>query len=605
MRSRSGLIVCLAILLSGAGFADAPTKPEPRKIKKSKAIYSEALRSIEKGDIEKGRELIDAALKFDPENPQALTARELLHQSDIQQHLTNGSRELQDDHPLEAVADFRKALTLDPTSSAAQEGLRAALAQDVRVSTSQPKIRYRDAGDIQLTPSDAAHDFHYRGDTRGLLEQVWSAYGVKPLIDTSVTSKPVRFDIDATDFATATNIVSQMTKTFYVPLSTNQALVFANTPENRRNFERLALRTFYVSEASSAQEINELVTMLRSIFNFRYVTPAASSNQVTVRAPLDMLEAATHVLDDLYAGKPQVMLELNVYQVEQTLARDLGLGLPTQFSLFNVATEARNLLNSPTNQQLINQLISSGAINQANSSSIAALLAGLAAGGQSSILNQPIATFGGGITQSGTIIPGVTGHVSLSKSSFKALDHVYLRASQSDAATFRDGTRFPILNASFAPIFNTAAVSQVLQNQSFVAPFPSFTYEDLGLSFKATPTIHGVTDVTLKLEFQMRGLGAQQLNGVPVITNREYNGIITVPEGETAVLAGMVTRQEQLSLQGIPGLAQLPGLRQATTLNDANMDDAEILVTITPHLVRDSMHNPEAGTAFVPASSIP
>jgi general secretion pathway protein D len=111
--------------------------------------------------------------------------------------------------------------------------------------------------------------------------------------------------------------------------------------------------------------------------------------------------------------------------------------------------------------------------------------------------------------------------------------------------------------------------------------------------------------VTLKLEFQMRGLGAQQLNGVPVITNREYNGIITVPEGETAVLAGMVTRQEQLSLQGIPGLAQLPGLRQATTLNDANMDDAEILVTITPHLVRDSMHNPEAGTAFVPASSIP
>jgi type II secretory pathway component GspD/PulD (secretin) len=592
-------------LLSGVGLADAAKKPEARKIKKSKAIYSEALRSIEKGDIEKGRELIDAALKFDPENPRALTARELLHQSDIQQHLTNGSRELQDDHRQEAVADFRKALTLDPKSSAAQEGLRAALAQDARVSTSQPKIRYRDAGDIQLTPSDAVHDFHYRGDTRGLLEQVWNAYGVKPLIDTSVTSKPVRFDIDATDFATATNIVSQMTKTFYVPLSTNQALVFANTPETRRNFERLAMRTFYVSEASSAQEINELVTMLRSIFDFRFVTPAASSNQVTVRAPLDMLEAATHVLDDLYAGKPQVMLELNVYQIEQTLARDLGLGLPTQFSLFNVATEARNLLNSPTNQQLINQLISSGAINQANSSSIAALLAGLAAGGQSSILNQPIATFGGGITQSGTIIPGVTGHLSLSKSSFRALDHVYLRASQSDAATFRDGTRFPILNASFAPIFNTAAVSQVLQNQSFIAPFPSFTYEDLGLSFKATPTIHGVTDVTLKLEFQMRGLGAQQLNGVPVITNREYNGIITVPEGETAVLAGMVTRQEQLSLQGIPGLAQLPGLRQATTLNDANMDDAEILVTITPHLVRDSMHNPEAGTAFVPPSSIP
>ncbi len=605
MRSRSGVILCLAILVSGASFADALTKVELRKIKKSKAIYSEALRYIEKGEIEKGRGLIDTALELDPRNPQAVTARELLRQTDIQKHLTSASLELEDNHRQEAVADFRKALTLDPKNAAAQAGLTAALAQGMHVSASQPKIQYRDAGDVQLVPSDSPHDFHYRGDTGGLLQRVWNAFGIKPLIDTSVTSKPIRFDIDASDFATAATIVSQMTNTFYVPLSSNEALIFANTQENRRNFERLAMRTFYVSEASSPQEINEIVTMLRSIFDFRYVTPAASTNEVTVRAPLGMLEAATHVLDDLYAGRPQVMLEVNVYQVEETLARDLGLGLPTQFTLFNVATETRQLLNNPSNQQLINQLISSGAINQAGSSSIAALLAGLAAGGQNSILNQPIATFGGGITQSGTIIPGVTGHLSLSKSSLRALDHVYLRASQNDPATFRDGTRFPILNASFAPIFNTSAVSQVLQNQSFVAPFPSFSYEDLGLSLKATPNIHGVTDVSLKLEFQMRALGAQQLNGVPVITNREYNGTITVPEGATAVLAGMVTRQEQLSLQGIPGLAQLPGLRQATTLNNANVDNAEILLTITPHLVRDSMHNPEAGTAFVPPSSIP
>jgi type II secretory pathway component GspD/PulD (secretin) len=178
---------------------------------------------------------------------------------------------------------------------------------------------------------------------------------------------------------------------------------------------------------------------------------------------------------------------------------------------------------------------------------------------------------------------------------------MYLRAAQNDAAIFRNGTRYPILNTTFAPIFNTPAVSRVLQNQSFIPPFPSFSYEDLGLSLKATPNIHGESDVSLKLEFQLRGLAAQQLNGVPVISNREYTGTIGVPMGETAVLAGMVTKQEQLSLQGIPGLARIPGLR----VSNKNIDDAEILVTITPHLVRDSMHDPEAGIAFVPATTVP
>ena len=52
------------------------------------------------------------------------------------------------------------------------------------------------------------------------------------------------------------------------------------------------------------------------------------------------------------------------------------------------------------------------------------------------------------------------------------------------------GSRYPILNASFAPVFNTPAISQVLQNGSFQAPFPSFTYEDLGLTFKVKPVVY-------------------------------------------------------------------------------------------------------------------
>jgi len=558
------------------------------------------MESFRTGDTAKGRTLIDDALRLDPKNSGALTARELLRQQEIQQRVTEANQQLTANQREQAIESFRRALALDWSNAAAQEGLRSALAErQAAIGGTEPRIRYRDADDIRLQPADTKQDFHFKGDSRGLLQRLWSAYNIRPLIDNSVVSKQLRFDLEGADFATATEIASKITKTFYVPMSSTQALIVADTPENRRNFERLAMRTFYVSDASSPTDINDVVTLLRTVFDFRFVTPATSSNQVTVRAPAALLDSATRILNDLYSGKPQVMLEVNIYQVEQTLARDLGLGLPTQFTLFNVNTEARNLVNS-ANQDLVNQLIASGAINQANSSSVAALLAGLAAG-QNSILNQPIVTFGGGITRSGVIIPATSIHASLNQSSFRSLEHVMLRAAQGDAATFRTGTRYPILNASFAPIFNTPASSQVLGNQSFQAPFPSFSYEDLGLTLKATPTIHGTSDVSMKLEFQLRGLGATQLNGVPVITNREYNGTIGVPIGETAVLAGMVSKSEQLSLQGLPGIAQLPGLGHVLSVRNKQTDDAQLIVTIRPHLVREAMHDANAGTAFVPS----
>ena len=65
------------------------------------------------------------------------------------------------------------------------------------------------------------------------------------------------------------------------------------------------------------------------------------------------------------------------------------------------------------------------------------------------------------------------------------------------------------------PIYNSAAISQVLGNQSYSAPFPSFSFEDLGLNMKATPMIHSNTDVSLKLEINIRTLGGQNVNGIP------------------------------------------------------------------------------------------
>jgi type II secretory pathway component GspD/PulD (secretin) len=392
-------------------------------------------------------------------------------------------------------------------------------------------------------------------------------------------------------------LVEQITKTFHVTLSPKQVMVVGDTAENRKQYERLSVRTFYLTEAGAPQDINDLVGMLRTIFDLRNVWINAGQRAIIIKAPSDTLELVTRILDDLSNGKPEIMLDVNIYQVDRTFTRNLGFALPLQFTLFNLNTELGSLLNN-ANQDLINQLIASGGINQANVAGIAALLAGLASQ-SNSIINQPIVLFGGGLTRSGLIVPPGSLTLSLNESSISNLEHVTLRAEQGNAATFRVGTRFPILNASFAPLASSPALARVLQNQSFQAPFPSFNYEDLGLTLKATPQVHGTNDVTLQVEFQIRGLGTQSFNGVPVISNREYKGTVSVLNGQTALLAGSISESEQRSLQGVPGLVHIPGIRELTSTTQKTVDAGEILVTITPNIVRASLHDAKTGEAFL------
>jgi Flp pilus assembly secretin CpaC len=198
-------------------------------------------------------------------------------------------------------------------------------------------------------------------------------------------------------------------------------------------------------------------------------------------------------------------------------------------------------------QDLINQLIASGGINQAGSTSLAGLLSQLT-GQQSSIFSQPLATFGGGLTFMGLSLDKFAAQLSLNESWVHSLDDVSLRAGQGTDATLHLGQRYPILNASYAPIFNSPQIARVLGNQSYIPPIPSVSYEDLGLNLKAKPNVHGDGTVSLQLELQVRSLTGQSENGVPVISNREYKASINLKDGEPAFVAGEISNNDVRSM---------------------------------------------------------
>jgi tetratricopeptide (TPR) repeat protein len=566
--------------------------PSKKDLRNAKDAFAKGQKLQRDRQQDQAFDQFETAARLAPKDVEYLTARELTRQQLVFDHLERGNAEMGKGRQIEALAEFRTALNLYPQNEFARQRLNDAMGEWAPKTVAAPQVVAERSG-IRVVPSSARADFHYRGDGRGLLTQVAAAFGVTATFDESVVSRQLRFDLGSADFYTAMAAACQMTHTFWTPLDDKQILLAAETAQNHRQFDRMALRTFSLPGATSPQQINDIVNMLRNLFEIRLVTPQPLSSTLVVRAPRNVLEAATRTIEGLGDSRPQVMLDVHVYEITNTLTRNMGVHIPSNFQLFNIPAGALAALAGQNIQDLINQLISSGGINQSSSQALSGLLAQLS-GQQSSVFSQPLATFGGGLTLSGLSLGTASAQLSLNESNVKTLEHASLRVAQGSNATFTVGTKFPIINASFAPVFNTPAIASVIQNNSFQTPFPSFTYEDIGLSIKAKPLVNGNSDVSLDLEFQFRTLTGQSLNGVPVISNREYKGSIVLMDGEPAVVAGAVTHSEQRSLNGIPGLGSVPGLNQVMTSNSKENDEDELLIIITPRVIsREQNQNAE------------
>jgi len=600
----TGVGVCadapkLALLPCPPGASETVCNPSRQDLKAAKKAFARGVK-LQKDDPEHAYRELDRAAELVPRNMEYLTARELARQQLVYTHIEQGNKELDSGKQAAALDDFRSALTLDPANTFAQERVRDSLGEALPKTTAPPSV-VEESPVIRLVPNVNHASFHFRGDNRELLTTIASSYGVSAQVEESVTSRRVTFDIDDVDFYQAMAAVAPVTKSFWTPLSEKQMLIAADTPDNRHQYERLAMRTFFIPGASSSPTaLNDVMNLLRNLFDLKFITPNAGTSTLVLRGPQNLLDAASLFLESMDSSRPQVMLDIHIYQVSHTLTRDIGVHIPNDFNLYNIPVAALAALGGQNIQDLINQLIASGGINQANNTAISALLAQLQ-GQQSaanSIFSQPLATFGGGKTLSGISLDHVAATLSLNEGYITTLDRATLLASQGSDATFRMGSRYPILNATFAPIFNTPAISSVLSNNSFQAAFPSFSYEDLGLTVKAKPFITSGSDVSLDLDITLRALAGPSFNGVPVIGNREFKASITLLDGEPAVVAGEVTHSETKALSGIPGLGQVPMLNKITSDNSKQTEDDELLVVITPHIT--SRSTGQASEVYLP-----
>lgn len=518
-----------------------------------------------------------------------------------------------------ARATLERAFQLDPKNPEAAQHLYELTDEHAR-QVAKPLYQKKVSELGQPEPLLAAtvlHSFHLHDQPRQLIQQVFQAYGIEPLMDDSVDSVrgTMRLDIDDASFAVATRALGLVTNSFYVPMDAHRVLVARDTRDNRRQFMREQVETVYLSGLSDT-EMTDVQNLAKNVFGVAQSAKDVNTNALTLRAPEDDLDAFNSNMRGLLAGHNQVMLEMRVIQLAHNSTLATGVQLPQTITAFNVFAEEQSILNA--NQALVQEIISSGLASPGDTLAILGIL--LASGQVSSSLFQNgLALFGGGLTQS-ALSPGgpVTLTLNLNSSDSRTLDDVQLRLGDGEAGTIKLGTKYPIQTSSYSSLSSSlpniagltgagtsSSLSSLLSSLSGSVPtIPMIQYQDLGLNLKVTPNVLRNGTVALTLDLSITALAGSSVNGNPILNNEATSSVVTLKQGEAVEVASELDQSQSKTISGTPGVSDVPGLNSALSSNNNQKNYSTLLIIITPHVVRSTQeagHTPPMLVETVPA----
>jgi general secretion pathway protein D len=581
-----------ATVIADSASALSAHVPNPKQSMKARELFRKGTHALQNQNSARAAKFFSEAHRLDPGNGAYLAAYEIARQQRIGGMLRLASDDRENGKTASAKQQLLSALKVDPDNPYVQEHLQSITTQNESAVVQFAPMPQFSRTLIELAPASARATFHLRGTAQQIVQRVLLAYGLTAILDDSVPTKEVRFDLDNASFADASTALQLATGTFIVPLDPQHALVAKDTRQNRTKFERLLLETVFLPGVDT-KEMTNAANIVKTVFGVKQVSVEATKGTLSIRAPEATLRAVNAIFSRLYLDKPDVILDVRIYQINDSHQETLGVSFPQTLSIFNVTSELDNIISA--NQSTVSQLIASGLVNPGDLAGIAALLVGLGLV-NGTILNQPFALFGNGLTLSGLSFGSTTGNASLNISNTRELDHVQLRTGDLETQSFLVGSRYPVVTQSYSagtqtPTSSTSLASlltgSTTSNLSTTNPLaiaPTVQYIDLGLTLKAKTHVLQGNNVQMELQIKIAALSGATVNGSPIINNRSFTTAIDVHDGGSALVTSAVSRSESRSLSGIPGLSELPGFGW-TASPTTQVTIGRLLIVINPHIV--------------------
>ncbi len=438
------------------------------------------------------------------------------------------------------------------------EGLRARAA----AATAPPILNPASREPLRVTYNGAS--------LRDILNALGNSHGISVTYDREVQDRTVTVQLDGVTFEQALNQLMQMNQLSYKVMSDKSIFVFPDTNVKHAAYDEQVIRTFYLSHADATEvsQVLSSVVRLPGIAVQPIMVANKTANSLTVRGTTAMVQILERIIQQNDKPRAEIVIDVEILEVDRTRTKQYGL---------NLSEYALGMVFSPESSPIPVSLGTTGGTGIGQTTTINT--------GPSAIKSPPpfnVNTISRGVSSTDFYLAVPTAIVRFLESDTrnKVIAKPQLRGAEGTKLSLKLGDQIPIISTSYTPIATGGAG---------VNPLSSYQYKDVGVTVDMTPTVTLEGDIRLDLTV----INSTRKNDVviagvniPSFGNREVTTRLRLRDGESNLLAGLLQENERKALSGFPGAIHVPVLSQLFSNNDQQIDQTDIVMLLTPHIIR-------------------
>ena len=543
MKLRVGSCTVLAIALLTAACA-------------SRGAFRRGEDAFQKNEMDQAVQYYMRALQSEPENVRYRFAlgRSLVAASSY--HLRNGQQAMEAGDMRMALFEFEKALEFNPGNNEARRQKAAVLRR-----LAEEKRREAEESDLEQLKEKVAQSESERApklqpqkdlfnlklgetDLAVILRALQSLSGVRILFDKDFKSQKLAVDLELVSFKEALDKVLIQTRHFYKVIDERTIIVVPDEPKKRMEYNELVMRTFFLSSADLKQVEKEV----KEVVGIKIASTNETLNAITLRDTPEKVAVAEKLIRTLDKPRPELLIDVEILEVNRRRMKEYGIEL---------------------SQYYVSEFIYPWPVTD-----VSKVAPGTSVRGTTlKHLNLSDWYFN---------LPSIAYKLMQEDALTKVKAKPQLRVVDQEEVNVHLGDKAPILQTSFVPNYGTSSTDPLKQN-----PINSYTWQDIGIKIKLKPRVHHDGWITLNLTFELTFItDAGTDTKPPTIGTRNVTSVIRLQDNETGILAGLLRDNERSSVKGIPGLVNLPIIKEIFASNEKEVSQTDIILTLTPRIIK-------------------
>ena len=530
------------------------------------------------GDWDSAAAYYTRAVQENPDRPDYKIALERVMQTASNVHLDK-ARDLDRKGETEnALVEYRKVLEYAPGNSLAimrRGELERQIREKADASRTPSKIeamreraRRQSEGPILNPTSKAPLGLHFATNTaiQDILKFIGDVTGINVIIEQgaqSIVSRPTTIDVAGVTLEQGLNLVMTANQLWYKVLNEHTILVIQDTAQKRQQYEDQIIRTFYVSH-SDPQEIYNMINQIVRIQGIA-ITPVVSvnktANTITVRGTPNIVNILEKVIQANDRPRAEIVIDVELLEVNRQRAKEVGLNL-SQYQVGAIFSPegAPGGSTAPTDPD--NPDATPGTSTGGSTFNLNTISQGISTADFYMTVPQAVVKFLG------------------SDSRTRVLAKPQLRGAEGADLELNLGDEIPVPSTVFGGL-GAGGVNTI--------PISSFTYKPVGVNVKMKARVTFENEIILEIEVENSTLG-NSINvagqSLPTFGSRKVKTRMRLREGESNLLAGLVSETDRKVLQGVPGLMRIPILKDILGSTVDQVTSTDIVMLLTPRIVR-------------------